>query len=181
MAPTRSSPKPSNRHRRGSTIRRAPGENRNPRGHPLASLQSNQSDACPGISSSLVRAKDCGWRCRAEVWRSGWRRQGLLRSPPTDIGVDPQSAAHLARIAIRAAILWLLFSLTRATPAQEYLPPSSEPKIAVGVAALKSGDLDGADKVFSEALQQTSAWIHNPPRTWRESQSARPSSGFSSV
>jgi tetratricopeptide (TPR) repeat protein len=86
--------------------------------------------------------------------KRAWFGVTLAINTSPDIGVDPQSTAHLARIAIRAAILWLLFSLTRATLAQEYLPPSSEAKIAVGVAALKSGDLDGADKVFSEALQQ---------------------------
>jgi len=48
----------------------------------------------------------------------------------------------------------LLVLLASATLAQESLPPSSEPNIAAGVAALKSGDLDGADVVFSEALRQ---------------------------
>jgi tetratricopeptide (TPR) repeat protein len=82
-----------------------------------------------------------------------WFGVTLASNTSPGIGVDPPSTAPLGRIAIRAAILWLLLCLTRATLAQEYLPPSSEAKIAAGVAALKSGDLDGADKIFSEALQ----------------------------
>jgi len=77
----------------------------------------------------------------------------LASNTSPGISVDPPPTAHLGRIASRAAIFWLLFCLTRATLAQD-LPPSSEAKIAVGVAALKSGDLDGAEKIFSEALQQ---------------------------
>jgi tetratricopeptide (TPR) repeat protein len=38
--------------------------------------------------------------------------------------------------------------------AQEKLPPSFETKIAAAVQALKSGDLDSAEKVFSDALRQ---------------------------
>jgi tetratricopeptide (TPR) repeat protein len=37
---------------------------------------------------------------------------------------------------------------------QENLPPSLETKIAAGVQALKSGDLDSAEKTFSDALRQ---------------------------
>jgi len=86
--------------------------------------------------------------------KRAWFGVTLASNPSPGIGVDPPSTAHPGRIRTRAAIFWLLFCLTRATLAQEYLPPSSEAKIAVGVAALKSGDLDGAEKVFSEALQQ---------------------------
>ena len=75
------------------------------------------------------------------------------------IGVDLPSTEHPGRFAIRAAIFWLLFCLTRATLAQEYLPPSSEAKIAVGVAALKSGDLDGAEKSSPKPSNRASSTL----------------------
>jgi Tfp pilus assembly protein PilF len=56
---------------------------------------------------------------------------------------------------VRIRMLLLLFLLAAvATAEQENLPPSVEIRLAAGVEALKSGDLDTADKVFSEALQQ---------------------------
>jgi tetratricopeptide (TPR) repeat protein len=50
----------------------------------------------------------------------------------------------------------LLLYLWLAVPAfaQENPPPSFETKIAAGVQALKSGDLESAEKTFSDALQQ---------------------------
>jgi len=52
------------------------------------------------------------------------------------------------------AILLLFLWIAAATFAQENLSPQLESRIAAGVAALKSGDLDTAEKVFLEALQQ---------------------------
>jgi tetratricopeptide (TPR) repeat protein len=56
---------------------------------------------------------------------------------------------------VRIRTLLSLFLLAAvATSGQEDLPPSLETRLAVGVEALKSGDLVTADKVFSEAVQQ---------------------------
>ena len=53
-----------------------------------------------------------------------------------------------------AAVFFSLFFLAgTAARAQSDLPPSVESQIAPGVQALKSGDLDTAKKVFSEALR----------------------------
>ena len=55
----------------------------------------------------------------------------------------------------RLGIILLLYLWTAGwTLAQENLPHSFETKIAVGVQALKSGDLDSAQEVFSDALRQ---------------------------
>lgn len=51
-------------------------------------------------------------------------------------------------------VLLLGLILTAAALAQEILPPQLEQQIATGVEALKSGDLDTAQKIFSAALQQ---------------------------
>lgn len=48
----------------------------------------------------------------------------------------------------------LCFWFAAGASAQENLPPSFEPKIAAGVRALKSGDLNSADQVFSDALRE---------------------------
>jgi tetratricopeptide (TPR) repeat protein len=54
----------------------------------------------------------------------------------------------------RAGMISLLFLLLHPlTLSQEKLPPSVETQMAVGVQALKSGDLDTAEKVFSDALR----------------------------
>jgi tetratricopeptide (TPR) repeat protein len=66
----------------------------------------------------------------------------------------PRTAVSLPKIARLVGLPLLLVLLASTALAQESLPPSSEAKIAAGVAALKSGDLDGADMVFSEALRQ---------------------------
>ena len=55
----------------------------------------------------------------------------------------------------RLGIILLLYLWTAGwTLAQENLPHSFETKIAVGVQALKSGDLESAQEVFSDALRQ---------------------------
>jgi tetratricopeptide (TPR) repeat protein len=55
----------------------------------------------------------------------------------------------------RLGIIFLLYLWTAGwTLAQENLPHSFETKIAVGVQALKSGDLESAQEVFSDALRQ---------------------------
>jgi tetratricopeptide (TPR) repeat protein len=51
-------------------------------------------------------------------------------------------------------ILFALLILSAAAFAQESLSPQLEPRIAAGIEALKSGDLDTAQKIFSAALQQ---------------------------
>jgi tetratricopeptide (TPR) repeat protein len=48
----------------------------------------------------------------------------------------------------------LLFCARTRAPAQENLPPAFEKQVAPGVAALKSGDLAAAEKIFSDALRQ---------------------------
>jgi tetratricopeptide (TPR) repeat protein len=54
----------------------------------------------------------------------------------------------------RAGMISLLFlRLNPLTLSQEKLPPSVETQMAAGVQALKSGDLDTAEKVFSDALR----------------------------
>jgi len=79
----------------------------------------------------------------------------LARTAFAGLAVNlPRSAVSLPKIASLAALPLLLVLFASATLAQESLPPSSEAKIAAGVAALKSGDLDGAGMVFSEALRQ---------------------------
>ena len=79
----------------------------------------------------------------------------LARTAFAGLAVNlPRSAVSLPKIASLVALPLLLVLLASATLAQESLPPSSEANIAAGVAALKSGDLDGADVVFSEALRQ---------------------------
>jgi tetratricopeptide (TPR) repeat protein len=58
------------------------------------------------------------------------------------------------RTTLSAAVFFSLFFLARtAARAQSDLPPSVESQIAPGVQALKSGELDTAEKVFSEALR----------------------------
>ena len=63
------------------------------------------------------------------------------------------SVASSVRIR-RAGMISLLFLLLHPlTLSQEKLPPSVETQMAAGVQALKSGDLDTAEKVFSDALR----------------------------
>jgi len=50
-------------------------------------------------------------------------------------------------------VLLFLVAATRCA-AQETPPPSLEGQVAAGIEALKSGDLDSAEKVFSSALRQ---------------------------
>lgn len=52
------------------------------------------------------------------------------------------------------SVLFVLLILTVTVFAQERLPPQLEQQIATGVEALKSGDLDTAQKIFSAALEQ---------------------------
>jgi len=63
------------------------------------------------------------------------------------------SVASSVRIR-RAGMISLLFLLLHPlTLSQEKLPPSVETQMAAGVQALKSGDLDTAEKVFSDVLR----------------------------
>ena len=69
--------------------------------------------------------------------------------------VCPRLFAESCREVVRIRMLLSLFLLAAvATSGQEDLPPSLETRLAVGVEALKSGDLVTADRVFSEAVQQ---------------------------
>jgi tetratricopeptide (TPR) repeat protein len=55
----------------------------------------------------------------------------------------------------RISVVWLLFLCAAAnTLAQNDLSPATQSQIAAAVEALKSGDLDAADKVFSDVLRQ---------------------------
>jgi tetratricopeptide (TPR) repeat protein len=75
----------------------------------------------------------------------------------TSPGVDPKPVPCAARPwkDPRFGIILLLYLWTAGwTLAQENLPHPFETKIAVGVQALKSGDLDSAQEVFSDALRQ---------------------------
>ncbi len=67
---------------------------------------------------------------------------------PLRPGVCPPGAPRLG------IFLFLYFCIAACALAQESLPASFETKIAAGVDALKSGDLDSAEQVFSDALQQ---------------------------
>jgi tetratricopeptide (TPR) repeat protein len=61
---------------------------------------------------------------------------------------------ELSRTSLSAAVFLSLFFLAgTGARAQSDLPPPVESQIAPGVQALKSGDLDTAEKVFSEALR----------------------------
>jgi tetratricopeptide (TPR) repeat protein len=72
---------------------------------------------------------------------SVWPRPGLS-------AVLPWRAPRLG------IILLPFFWIAASALAQENLPPALETKIAAGVQALKSGDLNSADEVFSDALRQ---------------------------
>src|SRR3981189_2872769 len=71
-----------------------------------------------------------------------------LRSPMFSLSM-PSSIGRLLGV-----ILLLCFWIAAGALAQENLPPSLETKIAAGVQALKSGDLDSAEQVFSDVLRQ---------------------------
>ena len=67
----------------------------------------------------------------------------------------PGLSAVLPLRAPRLGIILLPFFWVAASAlAQDNLPPALETKIAAGVQALKSGDLNSADEVFSGALRQ---------------------------
>jgi len=71
--------------------------------------------------------------------------------------VPPKPTLPGARLhaAVRLLSMTLLLScMLGSASAQESLPPSVEAQIAPGIQALKSGDLDTAEKVFSEAQQR---------------------------
>ena len=53
-----------------------------------------------------------------------------------------------------AFVLSLVFWIAPRAIAQDELPPAFEPRIAAGIQALKSGDLDSAEQTFSDALRQ---------------------------
>lgn len=69
---------------------------------------------------------------------------------PVLSAVLPLKPPRLGIILLLLPFFWIAAS----TLAQENLPPALETKIAAGVQALKSGDLNSADKVFSDALRQ---------------------------
>jgi len=65
-----------------------------------------------------------------------------------------RSAVFPLRAPRLGIILLLYFGIAARALAQEKLPPSFDTKIAAAVQALKSGDLDSAEQVFSDALRQ---------------------------
>src|SRR6267143_2221534 len=68
---------------------------------------------------------------------------------------NPVLSAVLPLRAPRLGIILLpFFWIAASALAQENLPPALETKIGAGVQALKSGDLNSADEVFSDALRQ---------------------------
>ena len=71
-----------------------------------------------------------------------------LWSRPLRFAVFPSSGPRLG------IFLLLYFCIAAGVLAQGNLPPSFETKIATGVQALKSGDLDSAEQVFTDALRQ---------------------------
>src|SRR5256714_4924109 len=64
------------------------------------------------------------------------------------------SGISSSRIRTVAQVATLLLCVCTAVVAQENLTPSQEEQIAAGVDALKSGNLDAAEKVFSDALRR---------------------------
>jgi Tfp pilus assembly protein PilF len=60
----------------------------------------------------------------------------------------------LLRILRPGLFLLLFFGTAARTLAQESLPPALEARVVAGVQALKSGDLDSAEKIFSGVLRQ---------------------------
>lgn len=64
-----------------------------------------------------------------------------------------RSVTSPARIRRVGMIALLFLRLNPPTLSQEKLPPSVETQMAAGVQALKAGDLDTAEKVFSDALR----------------------------
>jgi superkiller protein 3 len=64
------------------------------------------------------------------------------------------SARSYPRFALPGFLLLLLFSASGETFAQQSHPTAFETQVAPGVEALKSGDLETAEKVFSSALRQ---------------------------
>lgn len=104
------------------------------------------------LSTSVFRSRLLFWRPTTGSWIGV---TNLARTAFAGLAVNlPRSAVSLVKIASLVALTLLLVLLASTALAQESLPASSEAKIAAGVAALKSGDLDGADMVFSEALRQ---------------------------
>jgi len=81
---------------------------------------------------------------------AGFAPAGALSSacskPLRSAGRSPGAPRHLI-------FLFLYFCIVASARAQENLPPSFETKIAAGVQALKSGDLNSAEQVFSDALR----------------------------
>ena len=73
---------------------------------------------------------------------------------PTSLPKPPRSARLALRIPQLGIILLLIFWTATGTPAQENLPAAFDTKIAAGVQALKSGDLDSAEEAFSAGLRQ---------------------------
>ena len=64
------------------------------------------------------------------------------------------SATPFLRCLRRKIFLFLFVAAATQCPAQEPPPSSLETQVAPGIAALKSGDLDSAEKIFSSALRR---------------------------
>jgi Tfp pilus assembly protein PilF len=78
----------------------------------------------------------------------------VARIPSPIVCAGPAlSTAYLWRAFTRATIPFLFLWIAASTFAQENQPPAIETKIAAGVEALKAGDLDSAERLFTEALE----------------------------
>src|SRR5437870_5221142 len=74
---------------------------------------------------------------------------------PSSVWAKPPRPGVCPSRAPRFGIFLLLyFCIAAHALAQENLPPSFETEIAAGVQALKSGDLNSAEQVFTDALRQ---------------------------
>jgi Tfp pilus assembly protein PilF len=58
------------------------------------------------------------------------------------------------RVLLSGGFLLLFFGIAAGALAQENLSPRLETSLAAGVQSLKSGDLDSAERIFSDALRQ---------------------------
>jgi tetratricopeptide (TPR) repeat protein len=107
---------------------------------------------CPRFSY-LMRI--CALINRTRTILSGLR-SGLatgIRMP--SLGPIPARLLELPLRVLRSgSFLLLFFGIPAGAPAQENLSPQLETKLAPGVQSLKSGDLDSAERVFSDALRQ---------------------------
>ena len=99
----------------------------------------------PSLYSGPVNLQEC----------ISLNNRSLAKTKMSKISVKSTLPVNLPLKFLRTSVFLLLPSSTAAsTLAQENPPPSFETQVAPGVEALKSGDLDTAEKIFSSALRQ---------------------------